>query len=98
MNQAIESLSGAEKLTAAEWYEAFNVFKRHQMIELPCAIVDMEDETPIYLYSTINILCPTVDISAVVKQYAATEDGQQKIEVLSDGEEENNGTAEENIY
>ena len=87
-----------EKLAAAEWYEAFNVFKRHQMIELPCAIADMEDETPIYLYSTINILCPTVDISAVVKQYAAAEDGQQKIEVLPDGEEENNGTAEENIY
>ena len=87
-----------EKLTAAEWYEAFNVFKRHQMIELPCAILDMEDETPIYLYSTINILCPTVDISEVVKQYAANEDGQQRIEVLADGEEENDGTAEENIY
>lgn len=87
-----------EKLTAAEWYEAFNVFKRHQMIELPCAIADMEDETPIYLYSTINILCPTVDISEVVKQYAANEDGQQRIGVPADGEEENDGTAEENIY
>ena len=87
-----------EKLTAAEWYEAFNVFKRHQMIELPCAILDMEDETPIYLYSTINILCPTVDISAVVKQYAANEDGQQRIEVPADGEEEKDGTAEEDIY
>lgn len=87
-----------EKLTAAEWYEAFNVFKRHQMIELPCAILDMEDETPIYMYSTINILCPTVDISAVVKQYASNEDGQQRIEVPADREEENDGTAEENIY
>ena len=87
-----------EKLTAAEWYEAFNVFKRHQMIELPCAISDMEDDTPVYLYSTINILCPTADISAVVKQYAVQEDGQQKLEKLMDGEEEDDGAAEENIY
>lgn len=87
-----------DKLTAAEWYEAFNVFKRHQMIELPCAISDMEDDTPIYLYSTINILCPTMDISAVVKQYAAYEDGQQRLENLEDGEEEEHGAAEEDLY
>lgn len=87
-----------DKLTVAEWYEAFNVFKRHQMIELPCAISDMEDDTPIYLYSTINILCPTMDISAVVKQYAAYEDGQQRLENLEDGEEEEHGAAEEDLY
>ena len=87
-----------DKLTAAEWYEAFNVFKRHQMIELPCAISDMEDDTPIYLYSTIHILCPTMDISAVVKQYAAYEDGQQRLENLEDGEEEEHGAAEEDFY
>ncbi|MGN0506704.1 MAG: DUF4194 domain-containing protein [Lachnospiraceae bacterium] len=88
----------ADKLTAAEWDKAFKVFKRHQMIELPCAISDMEDDTPIYLYSTINILCPTMDISAVVKQYAAYEDGQQRFEYMEDGEEEEHEAAEEDIY
>ena len=87
-----------DKLTAAEWYEAFNMFKRHQMIELPCAILDMEDDTPIYLYSTINILCPTIDISAVVKQYVSYEDGQQRLENLEDGEEEEYEVSEEDLY
>ncbi len=87
-----------EKLTAAEWNEALSTFKRHQMIELPCAVSDMEDDSPIYLYSSINILCPTVDINEVVKLYAAQEDGQQRLEEAGEGEEENDGTAEEDIY
>ncbi|MBP3609852.1 MAG: DUF4194 domain-containing protein [Lachnospiraceae bacterium] len=87
-----------EKLTAVEWNEALSTFKRHQMIELPCAVSDMEDDSPIYLYSSINILCPTVDINEVVKLYAAQEDGQQRLEEAGEGEEENDGTAEEDIY
>lgn len=87
-----------EKLLASDWYEAFNVFKRHQMIEIPCAISDMEDDTPIYLYSSIHILCPTSEISAVVKEYAEAEDGQQRFGEYGDGEEEEDGTAEEDLY
>ncbi|MBO5353713.1 MAG: DUF4194 domain-containing protein [Lachnospiraceae bacterium] len=89
-----------EKLTAAEWNEALSTFKRHQMIELSCAVSDMEDDSPIYLYSSINILCPTVDINEVVKLYAAQEDGQQRFleTVVMEGEEESDGTAEEDSY
>ena len=68
------------------------------MIELPCAVSDVEDDTPIYLYSSINILCPTVDINEVVKLYAASEDGQQRLDEDERGEEESDGAAEEDFY
>ena len=37
------------KLTLAEWIEALYLMSKHQMIELPGAVRDVEDHTPIYL-------------------------------------------------
>ena len=57
------------KLTLAEWREALYLMSKHQMIELPGAVRDMEDHTPIYLYSTINLYVSAADINALVEEY-----------------------------
>ena len=54
------------KLTNQEWQDALMLLKVHQIIELPGAV---EDDTPIYIYSTINIFCSSVDINELVAQY-----------------------------
>lgn len=71
------------KLTEAEWNEALYQMSRHQMIELPGAVRDVEDKTPIYLYSTINLYVSAADIRELVEEYK--EEGIQ------------NETIEENI-
>ena len=43
------------KLNAQDWQAALNLMKTHQMIELPGAILNVEDQTPIYIYGTVNI-------------------------------------------
>ena len=57
------------KLTLAEWREALYLMSKHQMIELPGAVRDVEDNTPIYLYSTINLYVSAADINALVEEY-----------------------------
>lgn len=57
------------KLTQQEWQEALTMLKTHQIIELPGAVGNLEDDTPIYIYSTINIFCSSVDINELVKRY-----------------------------
>ena len=57
------------KLTVAEWREALYLMSKHQMIELPGAVRDVEDRTPIYLYSTINLYVSAADINALVEEY-----------------------------
>lgn len=57
------------KLTVAEWREALYLMSKHQMIELPGAVRDVEDGTPIYLYSTINLYVGASDINALVEEY-----------------------------
>ena len=57
------------KLTLAEWREALYLISKHQMIELPGAVRDVEDHTPIYLYSTINLYVSAADINALVEEY-----------------------------
>lgn len=58
-----------KRLTAQEWQEAFTLMKTHQIIELPGAIGNLEDRTPIYIYSTVNIFCSSMDINDLVNQY-----------------------------
>ncbi len=58
-----------QKLTVAEWREALYLMSKHQMIELPGAVRDVEDKTPIYLYSTINLYVNAMDINALIKEY-----------------------------
>lgn len=57
------------KLTGAEWREALYLMNRHQMIELPGAVRDVEDQTPIYLYSTINLYVSAADINELIEEY-----------------------------
>ena len=57
------------KLTNQEWQNALMLLKVHQIIELPGAVGNVEDDTPIYIYSTINIFCSSVDINELVAQY-----------------------------
>ena len=57
------------KLTLAEWREALYLMSKHQMIELPGAVRDVEDHTPIYLYSTINLYVSAADMNALVEEY-----------------------------
>lgn len=81
------------KLTSAEWKEALYLMRMHQMIDVPGAVKDVEDKTPIYIYSTINLYCAAMDIQALVEEY------QEEVQNLQSAEkEENRETGEENIY
>ena len=51
------------KLNNQEWSDALLLMKTHQMIELPGAIANLEDNTPIYIYGTVNIFCSAMDIN-----------------------------------
>ncbi len=57
------------KLNAAEWREALYLMSRHQMIELPGAVRDVKDETPIYLYSTLLIYVSAADMNQLIEEY-----------------------------
>ena len=73
-----------KKLKVAEWQEALYLLSKHQMIELPGAVRDVEDTTPIYLYSTINLYCSSLNINALLEEY--------REEIVE------NETVEENLY
>lgn len=81
------------KMTQQEVNDALTLMKTHQIIELPGAIGNLEDDTPIYIYSTINIFLTTADISELVKLYQTEVD-----ELLAADKEEESETGEENLY
>ena len=60
------------RLTAQEWKESLLLMKTHQMIEIPGAVDNLEDETPIFIYSTVNIFCSPLDVNELVKKYQDT--------------------------
>ena len=66
--EAIDLYNGSGR-TAQEWQEALILMKTHQMIELPSAIGNLEDDSPIYIYSTINIFCSAADINELVEMF-----------------------------
>lgn len=68
------------KLTVAEWREALYQMSKHQMIELPGAVRDVEDGTPIYLYSTINLYVSAADIRELVEEYREEDVQNETIE------------------
>lgn len=70
------------KLTDQEWYDALNLFKTHQILEIPGAIGNVEDETPLYIYSTVNIFCSAMDIRELLEIY------RDETEKLGSGTEE----------
>ena len=73
-----------EKLTQAQWREALYLMRMHQVIDLPGAVKDVEDDTPVYIYSTVNLFVTAADINALIEEYRE--------------EEEEHETAEEIIY
>ncbi|MDD2960248.1 MAG: DUF4194 domain-containing protein [Lachnospiraceae bacterium] len=77
----------ARKLTRQEWQDALVLLRTHQVIELPGAIGSLEDDTPIYIYSTIQMFCTAADIGELVKRYQAEEE-----------ETENDGNAKEDHH
>lgn len=56
-----------QKLTDGEWKEALSLMKKHQVIEYPGALRDLEDHTPIYIYSTINLYCSSAMINELLE-------------------------------
>ncbi|MBR5508774.1 MAG: DUF4194 domain-containing protein [Lachnospiraceae bacterium] len=74
------------RLNSAEWKEALYLMRMHQMIDVPGAVRDVEDQTPIYIYSTINLYCAAMDIQALIEKYK---------EELQEAERE---AGEEDIY
>lgn len=75
-----------QKLTDGEWKEALSLMKKHQVIEYPGALRDLEDHTPIYIYSTINLYCSSAMINELLKAYREEADTDEA------------ETVEENIY
>lgn len=57
------------KLTVAEWREALYLMARHQIIEVPGAVADVEERTPIYIYSTIHMYMSTAKLNALLEEY-----------------------------
>ncbi len=58
-----------EKLTVVQWREALYLMRMHQVIDVPGAVRDVEDDTPIYIYSTINMYVTAGDINALIEEY-----------------------------
>ena len=75
-----------QKLTDGEWQEALSLMKKHQVIEYPGALRDLEDHTPIYIYSTINLYCSSAMINELLEAYREEADTDEA------------RTVEENIY
>lgn len=57
------------KLTETEQTEALGLMKKHQMIEYPGALRDIEDDTPIYIYSTVNLYCSLAMLNELMELY-----------------------------
>ena len=71
----------ARRLTMQEWQDTLTMLRTHQIIELPGAVGSLEDDTPIYIYSTINIFCSSVELGELIKNYTdVPEDMEDQIE------------------
>ena len=57
-----------QKLPDGEWKSALAIMKKHQIVEYP-ALRDLEDDTPIYIYSTINLYCSSALINELIEAY-----------------------------
>ncbi len=76
------------KLTDQEWREALVLMHTHQMIALPCAIANLEDDSPIYIYNTVNIFCNTASLGELVEYYKADGANNMNEEVIYEQSEE----------
>lgn len=67
------------RLTAQEWRDSLLLMKTHQMIEIPGAVDNLEDHTPIYIYGTVNIFCSALDVNELVQKYQDTAESQTNL-------------------
>lgn len=58
-----------QKLPDGEWKSALTIMKKHQIVEYPGALRDLEDDTSIYIYSTINLYCSSALINELIEAY-----------------------------
>ena len=58
-----------QKLPDGEWKSALTIMKKHQIVEYPGALRGLEDDTPIYIYSTINLYCSSALINELIEAY-----------------------------
>ena len=94
-------------MTAKEWKDALTLMRIHQMIDVPGAVQDIEDDTPIYIYSTIHLFVTAGDIRKLLKEYQENTEYEQHViqgtkhtDEESDGvkKEEQGETTEETVY
>lgn len=69
-----------EKLTQAQWRGVLYLMRMHQIIDVPGAVRDVEDDTPIYIYSTVNLYVTAADINALIEEYRGEEDDSETAE------------------
>lgn len=70
-----------QKLTDGEWQEALVMMKKHQIIEYPGSVRELEDDTNIYIYSTINLYCSSAMLNELLEGYreeALTDETDEK--------------------
>jgi len=78
LNATVTSL---EEIREVGWQDTLTMLRTHQIIELPGAVGSLEDDTPIYIYSTINIFCSSVELGELIKNYTdVPEDMEDQIE------------------
>ena len=75
-------MGNTEMCIRDRWSEALWMMKKHQMIEYPGAVRELEDHTPIYIYSTIHLYFSSAMVNELLEDYK---------------EEEENGAGEEII-
>lgn len=58
-----------QKITDSEWKDSIRFLKRYQIVDYPGAARDLEDRTPIYIYSTINLYCSSAVVNELLEAY-----------------------------
>lgn len=69
-----------QKIADAEWREALVFMKKHQILEYPGNVREIEDNTPIYLYSTINLYCNSAMIQQLLEEYKEGETQDEAVQ------------------
>ncbi len=78
-----------EKIASHKWIKTFQKLRNHHIIEIGGSINLMIDETPIYIYPTLNILCASLDVPALLQEAINGSAVQNKTDVDIDETDEN---------
>lgn len=82
-----------DRVPEQDWNEALGTLKVHQIIEIPGAIMNLMDNTPIYINTTVNMYCSAVDINELVAKYSG------ELDIKEAGEERmTDETGKEDLY